>query len=132
MISHIKSPLNFILIHSASQIFPLECLQSFLALLIALCLPDTYLRCGWAPLKHQGVNGVTSLVVSLLVSCGVFREPLLGQGVRSADNEEWLTVLWTYHAAPLWAAPRGSRFYKVFLKFKSHRSLLLTPSNEVL
>lgn len=94
--------------YSVGQIFPLECLQSFLAPLIALCLPDTSLNCGWAPLKHQGVNGLTSLVVSLVVRCGVFREPLIGQGVLSADTEEALTVLRTYHAAPLRAAQMGS------------------------
>lgn len=68
MISHIMSPLNFILIRGVSQIFPLECLQNFLAPLIAFCLPNTSLDCGWALLKHQGVNGLMKPAVSRAMS----------------------------------------------------------------
>lgn len=99
-LSHIKGPLNSILIRSVSQILPLECLQSFLAPVIAFCLPSTSLNCGWALVTHRGVNRLRNLVVS----CG-----LSGASLGQSAGLAWGSarqLLYTVFLRQIFISPR--------------------------
>lgn len=57
--------------------------------LTAFCLPSTSLNCGWALLKHQGVNGLMKPMVSSLSIASL-------ESVLDLDIEGPLTVLRIY------------------------------------
>ena len=58
--------------------------------LTAFCLPSTSLNCGWALLKHQGVNGLMKPMVSSLSIASPWAR------VLDPDIEGPLTVLRIY------------------------------------